>query len=207
MPQKILPSAPFAFICLPAACLFLAAAGCKTQRPPDQLAQAVSIGERPVAMSGTSSFFGGQMNVTVTISRGIGRGTGGGGGDKHRGSKPGDEDFSGLDNEQAMAYMMAKANVGSPMPPVTMHLKIENKARLTTSVEVLDFESELGNFAVHPGMLSMAPDQIAEPDPMISQLGVTSDDIPVKVSLKSGGKTETQTIEVRNVLLKPDAGK
>jgi hypothetical protein len=190
--------------------LVLAAAGCKTPRPPDELAQAVAIGERPVAMSGASAFFGGQMNVVVTISRGIGRGTGAGGGkggDKHRGSKPGDEDFSGLDNDQAMAYMMAKAAVGSPMPPVTMHLKVENKAGQTTSVEVLDFESELGNFAVHPETLSMAPDQVAEPDPMISQLGVTSDDIPVKVSLKSAGKTETQTIHVKNVLVKPDTGK
>ena len=212
MPQKILPSALFAFSCVLLAGLVLAASGCKTPRPPDELAQAVAMGERPVALSGTSAFFGGQMNVVVTISRGIGRGTGGGGGgkgggDKHRGSKPGDEDFSGLDNDQTMAYMIAKAAVGSPMPPVTMHLKIENKAKQTTAVEVLDFESELGNFAVHPETLSMAPDQVAEPDPMISQLGVTSDDIPVKVSLKSAGKTETQTIHVRNVLVKPDTAK
>ena len=189
--------------------LLLAGTGCKTPRPPDELAQAVAIGERPVALSGASAFFGGQLNVVVTISRGIGRGIpgGGAGSDKHRGSKPGDQDFSGLDNDQAIAYMMAKAAVGSPMPPVTLHLKIENKGRQTTAVEVLDFDSELGNFAVHPDTLSMAPDQVAEPDPMISQLGVTSDEIPVKVSLKLAGKTETQTIPVRNVLVKPDGGK
>jgi len=213
MSHNILPSTLFGFAGVLLAGLVLAAAGCKTPRPPDELAQAVAIGERPVAMSGNSAFFGGQMNVVVTISRGIGRGTGGGGGgkggkgDRHQGSKPGDEDFSGLDNDQTMAYLMAKAAVGSPMPPVTMRLKIENKARQTTAVEVLDFESELGNFAVHPEMLSMAPEQVAEPDPMISQLGVTSDDIPFKVSLKSAGKTETQTIHVKNVLVKPDTGK
>ena len=109
-------------------------------------------------------------------------------------------DVSSMSNEDAMAYIRAKSAVGSPMPPVTLHLKIENKAKQMASVDVLDFESDLGNFAVHPELLSMAPDQIAEPDPMVSQLGVTSDEIPVKVSLKSDGKTETQTVLVRNLL-------
>jgi len=189
--------------------LALTGSGCKTERPPDQLKEAVAIGERPVAMSGASDFFGGQMNVVVTISRGIGRGTGGGGGGgsgggRHKGGGKAEEpDYANLDNDQLMAYVQAKAAVGSPMPPVTMHLKVENKTRQTMSVDVLDFESDLGNFAVHPETLSMAPDQVAEPDPMISQLGVTSDEIPVKVILKSGGKTETRTILVKSLLGAP----
>jgi hypothetical protein len=36
---------------------------------------------------------------------------------------------------------------------------------------------------------------------MVSQLGVTSDDIPVKVSVRLGGKKETQTIAVKNIIL------
>src|ERR1035438_2487717 len=217
MPNKILPFALRASAAVLLAGLVFAETGCKTPRPPDELAQAVSIGERPVAMSGAAPFFGGQMNVTVTISRGIGRGTAGegpggrggsGGRRKGRGGKSADtEDFSGMDNDQAIAYMQAKAAVGSPMPPVTMHLKIQNKGTQTATVEVLDFESDLGNFAVHPDLLSMAPDQVAEPDPMISQLGVTSDEIPVKVSLKSAGKTETQTIPVKSVLEPQNPGK
>jgi hypothetical protein len=190
--------------------MVFAGTGCKTPRPPDELAQAVAIGERPVAMSGTSPFFGGQLNVTVTVSRGIGRGMAGGGqggGGRHKGGAPGENDAKDLDNGQMYAYLEAKIAVGSPMPPVTMHLKIENKTKQITNVEVLDFESDLGNFAVHPEMLSMTPDQVAEPDPMISQLGVTSDDIPVKVSLKLAGKTETQTISVKSVLQRPDTGK
>jgi hypothetical protein len=185
--------------------LVLTESGCKTERPPDQLKEAVAIGERPVAMSGASDFFGGQMNVVVTISRGIGRGTdggaGGSGGGRHKGGGKAEEpDYANLDNDQLMAYVQAKAAVGSPMPPVTMHLKVENKTKQTMSVDVLDFESDLGNFAVHPETLSMAPDQVAEPDPMISQLGVTSDEIPVKVILKSAGKSETQTILVKSLL-------
>src|SRR5208283_1884274 len=103
--------------------------------------------------------------------------------------KADEPDYANLDNDQLMAYIQAKAAVGSPMPPVTMHLKIENKTKQAASVDVLDFESDLGNFAVHPETVSLAPDQIAEPDPMISQLGVTSDEIPVKVILKSAGRT------------------
>ena len=51
--------------------------------------------------------------------------------------------------------------VGSPMPPVTLHLKIENLSGETLSVEVVDFDSDLGNFAVHPSMLALAPSQVA----------------------------------------------
>jgi hypothetical protein len=109
-------------------------------------------------------------------------------------------DVSSMSNEDAMAYIRAKAAVGSPMPPVTMHLKFENKSKQNVTVDVLDFESDLGNFAVHPELLTLTPDQISEPDPMISQLGVTSDEIPVKVSLKFDGKTETQTVIVKNLL-------
>ena len=105
-----------------------------------------------------------------------------------------------------MAYMRAKAAVGSPKTPVTLHLKIENKSKQIASVDVLDFESDLGNFAVHPELLSVAPEQVSEPDPMISQLGVTSDEIPVKVSLKMAGKTETQTVLVKNLLENPAPG-
>ena len=98
-----------------------------------------------------------------------------------------------------MAYLRAKAAVGSPMPPVTLNLQLGNLAKDTLSVEVLDFNSDLGNFAVHPSTLSLAPEQTSEPDPMISQLGVTSDSIPVKITLRLNGVKETKTVEVKSV--------
>lgn len=182
----------------------LAGAGCSEHRPPDELAQAVAMGEKPVAMKGEATFFG-KLHVTVTVSRGIGRGSmgggGGGGGGKRGGGRRSEmPDISGMDNDEAMAYLRAKAAVGSPMPPVTLHLRIENTGADTVSVEVDDFDSDLGNFAVHPSTLAVAPTQVAEPDPMISQLGVTSDDIPVKVTLKLGTQKETQTVHVRSIL-------
>ena len=35
---------------------------------------------------------------------------------------------------------------------------------------------------------------------MISQLGVTSDDIPLKLAISAGGKVETQVVSVKNVI-------
>ena len=191
----------------------LMGAGCASHRQPDELANAVAIGERPVAMSGDSTFFEGKLHVVATVSRGIGRGGGGGGaggagggsgsgggGKGGRGKGAEMPDVSGMDNDEAMAYMRAKMAVGSPMPPVTLHLKIENTSGGILSVEVLDFDSDLGNFAVHPGLLAIAPSQIAEPDPMISQMGVTSDSIPVKITLKLGTAKETQTVVVKSII-------
>jgi len=173
----------------------LAGAGCSAHRPPDELAQAVASGEKPVAMSGDTTFFGGKLHVTATVSQGIGKGGVHGGGS---GSKKAEmTDTAGMDNDEAMAYYKAKNAVGSPMPPVTLHLRIENISGATQSVEVLDFDSDLGNFAVHPALLAVAPTQIAEPDPMISQMGVTSNNIPIKVTLRMDGAKETQTIIVK----------
>lgn len=184
-------------------------AGCAEHRPTDQLAQAVRTGERPVSMKGEDLFFAKTLDVTVTVSRGIGRGMGGGGGmaagghgGRHHGGGDSEDfgappDVSSMDDDAQAAYLRAKAELGSPMPPVTIHLRLQNLGQAVDTVDVMDFESDLGNFAVHPEVLAVAPGQIAEPDPMISQLGVGSDAIPVKVSLKVGNRTETRTIVVR----------
>jgi hypothetical protein len=174
----------------------------------DELAEAVSAGEHPVAMEGNGAFFGGQVVATVTVSRGVGRGTkAGGGGGHHKHDDSGDNGgLSGgdsMDEDQAMAYMRARGALGSPLPPVSLHLKLSNKGAAIVQVEILEMNSDLGNFAVEPALLSLAPGQTSEPDPMISQLGVTSDEIPVKVTLRSGGKTESQSILVKSLAEPP----
>jgi len=181
------------------ASLMLAASGCNTKRAPDELARAVNMGERPVAMKGDGTFFDGRVVATVTVSRGIGRGLPPG----HKSGESTDHpkilDVTGMQDDEAMAYAKAKYAVGSPMPPVTIHLVLNNLAKDTLSIEVRDFDSDLGNFAVRPAVLSLASGQTAEPEPMISQLGVTSDEIPVTVALKLAGKTESKTILVKNL--------
>ena len=36
--------------------------------------------------------------------------------------------------------------------------------------------------------------------PMVSQLGVTSDEIPLKLEVRSGGKKEQQVVVVKNII-------
>lgn len=179
-----------------AAGLALLATGCASHRDRDTFAEAVSAGERPVAMRGQSNYFDGQIQATVTVSRGVGQGRapsarGGAGGWR--------QDTSGMDDDQQMAYIRARAAIGSPLPPVTLRLKLQNLGTKVVQVDIQEVNSDLGNFAVDPELLSLAPNQTAEPYPMISQLGVTSDVIPVKVTLSMNGKTESQMIEVRNL--------
>ena len=180
----------------------LGLSGCGTAPPPDTLAEAVRMGERPVAMHGLAQFFGGQIAATVNIGRGLGgRGPGGPGlgdpgspGDHYR--RSGERGETGGDPEAAMAYRQAKMALGSPLPPVTTRLKLENRGTEPVEIEISEANSDLGNFAVRPSKLKIEPGQTSEPDPMISQLGVTSDEIPVQVTLRRGGVKETHILKV-----------
>jgi hypothetical protein len=205
--------------------MFLLGAGCKSAPPPDPMAEAAETGERPVAMKGEGNFFDGKIAATITISRGYSRGAGayggmarkggGGGGGGHRQR---DASESGLNEsynmggyeeaseteqremyEELVRLDRARRAAGSPMPPVTIRLKLANHGAESADVEVLELNSDLGNFAVRPTKLTLANGQPAEADPMVSQLGVTSDEIPVKVALRVGGKKETQVITVKNI--------
>ncbi len=108
------------------------------------------------------------------------------------------------DQKEAMQdYLrMARARraAGSPMPPVTLRVLFENKGTEPLELEVTEVNSDLGNFAVRPPKLTIAPGEKGMLEPMISQLGVTSDEIPLKLSLRTGGKREQQVVVVKNVL-------
>jgi len=200
-----MPSAPFPLgYAVTSTLLFalvLGGAGCGTTPKADSFDAAVAAGERPIAMEGSMLYFGGTLNATVTISRGVGRGSGGGG----KGHKGGTNPMEGekLDADSYTAYVQARGALGSPLPPITIHLKLENRGGQVFQVDIEEMNSDLGNFAVQPELLSLAPGQIAEPNPMVSQLGVTSDIIPVKVTLRMGGKSESHSINVISVKI-PD---
>jgi hypothetical protein len=86
------------------------------------------------------------------------------------------------------------------MPPVTLRLNLTDNAKdgAPLQIEVLDFESDLGNFALKPDRIALAPGQTGGPGAVVSRLGVTSDEIPVKVTLRLAGKKETQYIVLRH---------
>lgn len=94
----------------------------------------------------------------------------------------------------------ARRAAGSPMPPVTLRVLFENKGTEPLEIEVTEVNSDLGNFAVRPPKLTIAPGEKGVLDPMISQLGVTSDEIPLKLALRTGGKKEQQVVIVKNII-------
>lgn len=193
------------------AALALLGSGC-AHRMEDHMTQAVESGERPVAMAGSEVFFGGKIVARVTLARGIGHGykrqhatltKGNTGFDATRELAEQDRANDQAAKEAYEDYARAKSYIGTPLPPVTLHLILINSAEQPLTVTVTDFESELGNFVVYPDTLVIAAGQTNEPTAMVSQLGVSSDEIPVTVSIRLGGAKETHVVLLRN-LLGPD---
>jgi len=195
----------------------LATAGCGTANHRTAYDASATV-ERPVAMKGSESFFDGQVEATMTVSRGFGRNMGGGGTGRrgHRDDEAPDlsevfsselSDTSEDKNYEAVYEKMKALQVrGSPLPPVVLRLFLQSHAKEAMQIEILEVNSDLGNFAVRPEKLSVAAEKMGEPDPMNSLMGVTSDEIPVKVVLRIAGKTDTKQILVKS-LFTPDGKK
>jgi hypothetical protein len=182
---------------------------------------------RPIAMVGEAVFFDGQVAAQVLLTRGIGsapgerpgggagegrgggmgggrggggRGGGMGGGRGGMGEMGGMGSSSPGNSEGGDSPRRAGSSLGSPMPPVTLCLNLTDNAKdgAPLEIEVVDFESDLGNFALKPDHVTLAPGQTGGPRPVVSRLGVTSDEIPVKVTLRLAGKKETQSVALRH---------
>jgi hypothetical protein len=185
--------------------------------------------ERPVAMRGEGNFLEGKLGALATVSRGFDRGVRGGTGRGRRGpdDAPGVFEEGGRrrrddagaftevyniggygdsEEEQKEAIQdyirqaRARRAAGSPMPPVTLRVAFENRGTEPVEIEVTEVNSDLGNFAVRPPKLTIPPGQSGVLDPMVSQLGVTSDEIPLKLAVRSGGKKEEQIVVVKNII-------
>jgi hypothetical protein len=205
----------------------LFAAGCRSGHEPRDLMMEEAISsqavERPVAMRGETTFLEGKVAAVATISRGFDRGNRGPVRRKGEegydlsGRRKKDENnafaevyniggYGDSEEEQKEAiaeYMrLAKARraAGSPMPPVTLRVAFENKGSTPMEIEVTEVNSYLGNFAVRPPKLTLGAGEKGMLEPMISQLGVTSDEIQLKLEVRHGGKKETQVVIVKNVI-------
>jgi hypothetical protein len=182
---------------------------------------------RPIAMEGATAFFDGRLAASVSLTRGIGSapgdkpgggsgdnsggrggGMGGGMGGGHGGGgrgggmgggRGGMGGGSSADFEGGDAPRRGGNQFGSPMPPVTLRLSLTNNAQdgAPLEVEIVDFDSDLGNFALKPDHVALAPGQTGGPGSVVSRLGVTSAEIPVKVTLRLAGKKETQSVVLR----------
>lgn len=210
-------------LALVALCTLAFAAGCaSTNEPRDLMSEEANAGgaaERPVAMRGETAFLDGKIGAVVTISRGFERERSENARAGSRGHeitardmrRNGDEDdiydiYSDREEDQKRAYeaymrqVRAHRAAGSPMPPVTLRVEIQNRGAEAVDVEVTEVNSYLGNFAVRPSKLTIAPGESAVLDPMISQLGVTSDEIPLKLAVRVADRKEAQVVPVKNII-------
>ncbi len=79
-------------------------------------------------------------------------------------------------------------------PPARIGLRLANRGATAVGVEVLEFNSALGNFAVKPDRATIEAGAVFEAEPMTSRLGVSGASIPIKVRLRADGNTEERTL-------------
>lgn len=170
-----------------------------------------------------AKFFDGQLETEVLLSRsgfsprpgraagpggenrgrsGFSGGFGGAAGGKRGGGGSGVERSGGGPRGDSPASRGSPARDDDPrprivaenQPPVQFHLRLTNHGPAALEVEVLDFNSALGNFVVQPRKLTVAPDASVEAEPMTSRLGLTSTEFPLTLRLRSASRTEQQIL-------------
>lgn len=223
--MKTLAFPPKLGVAMAAVATLCVLSACRTGSGPRDLmmeeAQAGTAVERPVAMKGEGQFLEGKVGVVATVSRGFDRGRPGRPGRRgafdeeigRRGRRDDENPFTEVYNiygdseeeqkeaiKEYVRQAMARRAAGSPMPPVTLRVEFENRTQEKMEIQVTEVNSYLGNFAVRPPKLVLEPGAKGVLDPMVSQLGVTSDEIPLKLEVRYGGKKEQQVVNVKNVI-------
>lgn len=196
----------------------LLCAGCESG--PDRRALEEARKSVP-PMAANDTFFDGRVVAQITLGNtliggpggrgGRGPGKGGGhfgGGGHHRGGGEGGESSGSneLYDPESSSELRARY-VDSPMPPAMLRLRLVNASKEALTVEIIDFDSELGNFAPQPDKYTLEPGASGEPGGMQSLLGVDSLALPIKVTLRIAGKSETKTLVLRPITPPPEAPK
>ncbi len=189
-------------------------AACESDRHPPAPAPQGTAGPAGEAatpeMEARGTFFTGQVEVETLLNRGgfagrgggdsgsaegSGRRDGGGGRGVGRGRGAGGSAYS-TDAAKSPGSETAPRIYASNLPAVRLHLRLTNHGTEPIEVEVTDFDSDLGNFVVQPAKIMLPPNESVEADPMTSRLGVTSDEIPLTVTLRAGDQTEKQVLSL-----------
>lgn len=144
-------------------------------------------------MEGKETFFDGALLVEVNLGRGFGRA-----GQRSPYARIHEDDNK--DSESAPVEEPHWDRPESPLPPVALRLRLTNKGKETIEVGFLECNSELGNFAVRPEKLALAPEQSSEPEAMSSRLWNGTVDLPLTLALRVHGKDEKKTILLHAIL-------
>ena len=137
---------------------------------------------------------------------GFGGGRGGGrhGGGGGRGGGGGsDGERPGGGSEQGTQRVPPIHAINGPV--IQLRLRLTNHGAAPIVIEVVDFNSALGDFVVQPEKITVEPGASIEADPMVSRLGIGADDIPLTVKLRIGQRVDQQVLTLHAVPEEPSA--
>jgi hypothetical protein len=115
------------------------------------------------------------------------------------GTYQGNEGMNHIADVDDVESSAARRSREAQMPPALLRLRIENPSAATVVVEIREVNSDLGNFAIRPDTVTLAPGQAIEVEPMQSLLGVDSYALPVTITLRSGGQTQSKILTLRPI--------
>ncbi|ATC63198.1 hypothetical protein CMV30_04085 [Nibricoccus aquaticus] len=188
---------PLSLTLLATSALFLTA--CTSQRVADEASIAEAKKVMVPTMGAETHFFDGAFLVEANLGRGF----------RPRMVKPG---FKGRATDNAFATVIYSDEAAreiaeeeeegmfiprmrnSTLPPVALRLRVYNLTAAPAELEFIECKSYLGNFAVRPEKITIPAGESGQPDPMVSLLGVSGEEIPVTITLRLGGKRETHTV-------------
>ncbi|MDD3180883.1 MAG: hypothetical protein PHQ04_11120 [Opitutaceae bacterium] len=202
--------------CLPCGLLLLGLVACSTDRPNFQNVSVKETPNAPTAMMAHGAFFAGTVRAEVLLGAGVGFGPESGkrkGFWSYSGSKDNDRDIApaspygmyddNYSDEEYYADPVYYPTQGSTLPPVQLRMRLTNTGSVPVDVEILDFNSSLGNFSVQPPRLTLTGGEAREVEPMTSRMGVTADEVPLTVRLRANGLAEQQVLKLQLVKKAP----
>ncbi len=85
-------------------------------------------------------------------------------------------------------------------PRVILRVTLTNKSKEPVDLWIKDLVCPLGNFAVRPEHIMLAPGQQVELEPLTSNTDMRYDQLSVSLTVKPGGKTQSETaaVELKN---------
>jgi hypothetical protein len=84
-------------------------------------------------------------------------------------------------------------------PIIQLRLRLTNHGPTPAVIEVVDFDSTLGDFVVQPEKITVQPGASVEADPMVSRLGIGTDEIPLTIKLRVETRVDQQVLTLRAV--------
>jgi hypothetical protein len=96
--------------------------------------------------------------------------------------------------------MYGRVNYQYILPPrLALTFTFVNTSSRTVTLAIAEVNSLLGNFAPRPETLTLAPGQEGSINPMLSAFDNNFEELDVTLTLKNGGKAETQVLKLRRM--------